>query len=86
MTKTFPIRCPANHRIGSVCEVSDEDPQTGELRSVQNEREQAERRRAHDAPSEEDTQTHQRRADKAEYLKDKLRERGEAESKTNRDG
>lgn len=66
--------------------MSDEDPQTGELRSVQGEREQAERRRAHDALSEEDTQTHQRRADKAEYLKDKLRERGEAESQPNRDG
>lgn len=68
--------------------MGDEDPQTGQMRAIQREREQAERQHAQDAPTEEDTQTHQRRADKAEYLKEKLRERGEAEADTGagRDG
>jgi len=56
-----------------------EDPPTEELRRLQGEREQAERERARAA--DEDTQTHEhdRRADKAAYLKEKLAERERAE-------
>jgi hypothetical protein len=55
------------------------------MRAVQREREQTERRHAQDAPTAEDTQTHQRRADKAEYLKKKLGERGQAEAAADSD-
>ena len=65
--------------------MGDEDPQTGRMRAIQGEREQVEREYAQDAPTEEDTQTHQRRADRAEYLTEKLRERGEAEAKADAD-
>ena len=57
----------------------DEDPTTQELRLRQAQREREERERAGQAISEEDTQTHERRADKAEYLRRKLAERGESE-------
>jgi hypothetical protein len=36
-------------------------------------------RRAREAESEEDTKTHERRAEKSEYLRDKLEERAESE-------
>ena len=65
--------------------VSEEDPQTGQMRAIQREREEVERRHAQDAPTAEDTQTHQRRADRAEYLKEKLRERGQAEAEADSD-
>jgi hypothetical protein len=66
--------------------MADEDPQTGQMRAIQREREQVERQHAEEAPTPEDTQTHQRRADRAEYLKEKLRERGEAEAEAGEDG
>ena len=57
----------------------EEDPTTQELRTLQSQREAEERERAGQAISEEDTQTHQRRADKADYLRRKLAERADAE-------
>jgi hypothetical protein len=57
----------------------DEDPKTEELRVEQGERERAERESEDQAPTEEDTQTHRRRADKAAYLRKKLEERAESE-------
>lgn len=57
----------------------DEEPNTEELRHLQQERERQERRQAEEAVDEEDTQTHRRRADKAEYLRRKLEERAESE-------
>ena len=57
----------------------EEDPITEELRVEQSEREQAERASEEEAPTEEDTETHRRRADKAAYLREKLEERAESE-------
>jgi hypothetical protein len=57
----------------------DEDPTTEELRLRQREREAAEREAAKDAPAEDETEQHERRADKAGYLRDKLEERAESE-------
>ena len=56
-----------------------EDPTTEELRIAQIRREEAERERAARGTSEDDTEQHERRADKAAYLRDKLEERAEAE-------
>ena len=55
----------------------DEDPTTQELRLAQLQREAKERERAQ-APEEEPEQ-HDRRADKAAYLREKLEERAAAE-------
>ena len=55
-----------------------EEPITGELKLTQIEREQAERQRARTAPDDEAPQ-HERRADKARYLAEKLEERAESE-------
>lgn len=57
-----------------------EDPTTRELRIRQTEREAEERRQADKSPSEEETEEHARRADKAAYLREKLEERADAES------
>ena len=56
-----------------------EDPTTRELRIRQAEREEEERRQADRAPSEDETEEHERRADKAAYLREKLEERADAE-------
>ena len=58
-----------------------EDPTTQELRIAQLRREEAERRAAEDTGeiTEEDTGTHEARASKAAYLRQKLEERAEAE-------
>ena len=56
-----------------------EDPITEELKLSQLEREQAERRRARDVPDEEEAAQHERRAEKARYLAEKLEERAESE-------
>jgi hypothetical protein len=56
-----------------------EDPITEELKLAQREREQAERKRAHDVPEEDEAAQHDRRADKARYLAEKLEERAESE-------
>ena len=53
--------------------------ETEDLRSEQEQKKAEEERRARDAGSEEDTKTHVRRAEKSEYLKEKLEERAESE-------
>lgn len=57
----------------------DEDIETRALRRQQADRARAEWAEADHAPTEEGTAAHERRADKAEYLKQKLEERAEAE-------
>jgi hypothetical protein len=59
--------------------VPDEDLSTKELKVRQVMREQEERRRAKGADTDEGTGSHRRRADKAEYLREKLEEREKAE-------
>ena len=56
-----------------------EDPITEELKLSQLEREQAERRRARDVPDEDEAEQHERRAEKAKYLAEKLEERADSE-------
>jgi hypothetical protein len=72
-------------RICEVCQwryvlrVSESDPKTEELKLTQLERERAERRRAETAPVEDEAVQHERRAEKARYLAEKLDERAESE-------
>ena len=56
-----------------------EDPTTEELRIEQLQREAGEREAAEGSSMPDDTEQHERRADKAEYLRRKLEERAEAE-------
>ena len=56
-----------------------EDPTTQELRLEQLRREVAEREAAGGASSPDDTEQHERRADKASYLRDKLEDRADSE-------
>lgn len=56
-----------------------DEQDTEELKLTQLEREAAERRRARSAPDEGETAQHERRADKAHYLRKKLEERAESE-------
>ncbi len=56
-----------------------EEPTTQELKLAQLEREQAERRRARTVPDEDEAAQHDRRAEKARYLAEKLEERAESE-------
>ena len=58
----------------------DDEPTTEELRLDQARREAAEREAADEAPTEDATDQHERRADKADYLKKKLEERERAET------
>ena len=55
------------------------DPKTEELQYEQVQREVAERRRADESGEPAETRTHERRADRHAYLKEKLRERAESE-------
>jgi hypothetical protein len=57
----------------------DEDPTTEELRVEQLQRERAEREAAAEGVTPDDTEQHDRRADKASYLREKLEERARAE-------
>jgi hypothetical protein len=59
----------------------EEDPatETEELQRHQGEREAAERREAETATEDAETAQHERRADKAAYLREKLEERAQAE-------
>jgi hypothetical protein len=59
--------------------VSDTDPKTEELKITQLERERAERQHAESTPDEDEAAQHERRADKARYLAEKLEERAESE-------
>ena len=56
-----------------------EEPDTEELRRAQSAREAQEEAMAQGARDEEETAQHERRADKARYLRDKLEERAESE-------
>ena len=57
----------------------DDDPDTGELRREQAERARDEHERAQEAREETETRAHERRAEKADYLRRKLAEREESE-------
>ena len=59
--------------------MSTEDPTTQELRLEQLKRSDEEHRQADDAPTDDGTDKHEARASKAEYLREKLEERAEAE-------
>jgi hypothetical protein len=52
---------------------------TEDLRAAQERKQAEEERRAREAASEDDTKTHARRAEKSEYLREKLGERERAE-------
>ena len=56
-----------------------EDPTTQELRLKQLRREAEEREAAGEGITPDDTEQHERRADKAEYLRSKLEQRAESE-------
>ena len=56
-----------------------EDPKTEEMRVLQDAREREERERAEEAERDPETASHERRADKAAYLRAKLEERARAE-------
>jgi hypothetical protein len=56
-----------------------EEPTTQELKAAQVQREAVERRQAEAAVDEEETAQHARRAEKAHYLREKLKEREESE-------
>lgn len=56
-----------------------DEPTTQELKLAQLQREEAERQRARSVPDEDEAAQHDRRADKARYLADKLEERAESE-------
>lgn len=55
------------------------DPKTEELRLEQIQRERLERDRVRESEDEAETAQHERRADKADYLREKLAERARAE-------
>ena len=63
-----------------------EDPTTQELRVEQLKRELAEKERAEQAELKDESDTHDRRAMKAEYLRAKLEERAESERAADDDG
>ena len=60
----------------------DHEPTTQELRAVQARRERAEREAADDAPTESGMRAHERRADKASYLEEKLAEQERSDEET----
>jgi hypothetical protein len=59
-----------------------EEPDTRELREAQQRREAEEEELASRAPDEEESAQHERRADKARYLKQKLEQREESERRS----
>lgn len=56
-----------------------DEPTAEKLKLAQIEREQAERRRARSVPDDDEAAQHERRADKARYLAEKLEQRAESE-------
>jgi hypothetical protein len=64
--------------------MSEEDPDTKELRDVQARRVREELQQARVASDEEEESQHARRADKAEYLRQKLEERAQSEREAGR--
>jgi membrane protein len=71
-------------RPGTLAEVP--DPKTEELQLEQIERERQEHARAEQSSEDPETETHERRAERASYLKEKLDERAEAEDAAAREG
>lgn len=65
--------------------MDDQRQKTEELKLEQLQRETHERRLADEEPNEEATATHERRADKHAYLKEKLAERAESEREAEND-
>ena len=63
----------------------DEDPTTEELRIEQLQRERAERDAAAGGVTPDDTEQHERRAERASYLHEKLEERARAERESGDD-
>jgi hypothetical protein len=75
-----PVRARTTKRLREryVLDVP-EDPITEELKLSQLERARAELRRADDVLDEDEAAQHERRAEKARYLAEKLEERAESE-------
>ena len=65
--------------------MSEPDPTTEELRLEQLQRARSERESAEHGVTEDDADQHARRAEKAEYLRDKLTERARAEAEAESD-
>jgi len=63
-----------------------EDPTTEELQAEQLKRELLERSAAESTPRDEETAQHERRAEKAQYLREKLDERAESEREVEEGG
>ena len=63
----------------------EEDPTTQELRLEQLQRERDEREAASEGVTPDDAEQHERRAEKASYLRDKLEERAQAEREAARE-
>jgi hypothetical protein len=63
------------------CEQMSGEPDTERLHVEQLKRELEERKYADTAPVDDETAQHERRADKARYLREKLAERAEAEAR-----
>ena len=61
-----------------------EDPKTEELRLEQERREADEQQRAETTPDEDEAAQHERRAEKARYLREKLEERARSERELDR--
>jgi hypothetical protein len=59
--------------------MADEQHKTEELKVIQTEREVEERERAQSARDDDEAAQHERRADKARYLREKLEERERSE-------
>jgi hypothetical protein len=59
---------------------ADEDPTTEEMRAVQAARAEEEERQAEEADQPADARAHERRADKAAYLRDRLAEAERSEA------
>ena len=77
-------------RYSEPATMPEEDPTTQELRIEQLRREKAERERAErervgHAPTDEAPEQHERRADKAAYLRERLEERARAEREAARE-
>jgi hypothetical protein len=62
----------------------EEDPTTQEMRIEQLQRERVEREAADEGVTPEDTEQHERRAEKASYLREKLEERARSERESGR--
>ena len=63
----------------------EEDPTTQELRIEQLQRDRAEREAAEEGVTPDDTEQHERRAERASYLREKLEERARAERESGDD-